>query len=136
MTIGAVARAAGVNPRTLRYYERIGLLLPASRSVAGYRRYGAPELGRLRFIRRAQGLGLALAEIAAILALRDAGAAPCRHVRALAEAKVAALDARLADLRALRQELVGLAERASLVEGACPGDAAICLAFEEGSAAS
>jgi DNA-binding transcriptional MerR regulator len=133
MTIGQIARAGGVNPRTLRYYERIGLLTPSARSEADYRLYTASDAARLAFIRRAQATGLSLAEIGAVLAVRDAGTAPCRHVRALAQAKVVELDARLADLRALRQELVALAERALAVEPACAAaTAAVCLAFADG----
>ncbi|HET8628917.1 MAG TPA: heavy metal-responsive transcriptional regulator [Thermomicrobiales bacterium] len=135
MRIGQLAALTGLNPRTLRYYERIGLLAPARRTAAGYRLYTAREARRLRFIRRAQGLGLSLREIAAILAVRDAGAAPCRQVQALAEAKVAEIDRRIAELRRLRAELAGLAERAADVEPACAAGPAICLAFEPDPAA-
>jgi len=130
MRIGELARAAGVNPRTVRYYERIGLLRPAGRTEAGYRLYTAREGQRLAFIRRAQGTGLTLAEIAAILAIRDAGAAPCQQVCALAKAKVADVDRRIAELRALREELTQLASRAREVESACAAGAEVCLAFE------
>ncbi len=135
MRIGELAHAAGVNPRTLRYYERIGLLTPAGRTGAGYRRYTAREVQRLAFIRRAQGLGLSLAAIAAILAVRDGGAAPCHHVRELAEAKAAEIDRRIAELRALREELTRLAARARAVEPACAAGSATCLAFEPDVAA-
>ena len=129
MYIGQLAAAAGLNPRTLRYYERVGLLRPARRTTAGYRLYTTQDAQRLRFIRRAQGLGLSLREIAAILAIRDAGAAPCRQVRALAEAKAAELDRRIAELRHLRAELTRLAERATDVEQTCADGPWICLAF-------
>lgn len=132
MTIGEIARGAGVNPRTLRYYEHLGLLAPSARSSAGYRLYSARDAARLAFIRRAQAVGLSLSEIGAVLAVRDAGATPCRHVRALAQAKVADVDTRIAGLRVLRQELVALAERALVVEPACAAaTAAVCLAFED-----
>jgi DNA-binding transcriptional MerR regulator len=127
MTIGELARLANVNPRTLRYYERIGLLAPASRTAAGYRLYTPRDAGLLAFIRQAQALGLSLAEIADIIALREAGTVPCRHVRALAQAKVVAIDTRLAELQALRAELVALAQRA---QAAGTDDAAICSAIE------
>ncbi|MGI8915035.1 MAG: heavy metal-responsive transcriptional regulator [Chloroflexota bacterium] len=126
-----MARRAAVNPRTLRYYERIGVLAPSARSDAGYRLYTADDLVRLIFIRRAQGLGLSLAEIAAILAVRDAGNAPCRHVRAIAQARVRQIDDHLTELQAMRQELVALAERARTIEPACAASYAICLAFEQ-----
>jgi len=130
MQIGELARAAGLNPRTLRYYERIGLLTPAARTGAGYRLYSARDAQRLAFIRRAQGLGLSLAAIATILAARDAGAAPCGRVRALAEARVAEIDRRIAALQALREELARVAERARAVEPVCAAGAQICLAIE------
>lgn len=130
MTIGELARWANVNPRTLRYYERIGVLTPTARTDAGYRLYTERDAARLAFIRRAQTLGLALTEIADIIAVREAGIAPCRHVRAIAETKVAAIDARIAELWALRSELTRLAERAGAVEDICVGDSSICLAVE------
>jgi len=130
MTIGELARWANVNPRTLRYYERIGVLTPTARTNAGYRLYTERDAARLVFIRRAQTLGLSLTEIADIIAVREAGIAPCRHVRAVAETKVAAIDARITELRALRGELTRLAERAGAVEDACAGGSSICLAVE------
>ena len=65
--IGELARWAGINPRTLRYYERIGLLAPSGRTDAGYRLYTEQDARRLAFIRRAQALGLSLAEISRVL---------------------------------------------------------------------
>ena len=125
MTIGELARWANVNPRTLRYYERIGVLTPTARTDAGYRLYTERDAARLAFIRRAQTLGLSLTEIADIIAVREAGIAPCRHVRAIAETKVAAIDARIAELWALRSELTRLAERAGAVEDVCVGGSSI-----------
>lgn len=133
MRIGELARLAGVNPRTLRYYERIGLLLPSARTPAGYRVYTSADAERLSFIRRAQGLGLSLAEIADIITLRDTGTVPCRHVRGLAQAKLAELDARIDELQRLRAELVRLADAAQVSESACAQGSSICLAFELGS---
>jgi DNA-binding transcriptional MerR regulator len=131
MTIGELARRANVNPRTLRYYERIGLLAPATRTAAGYRLYTEQDAARLSFIRHAQALGLSLAEIAAILALRAAGTIPCRHVATLAREKVALIDAHLSALQALRDDLSALADRAEMVEMLTDtDDAGICSAIE------
>jgi len=130
ITIGALARQADVNPRTLRYYERIGLLTPSARTDAGYRLYTNQDAARLAFIRRAQALGLSLTEIAAIIALREAGTVPCRHVSAVARAKATAIDARILELEALRDELGRLADRAEAVEAACVEGSSICLAVE------
>jgi len=131
MRIGELAHAAGINPRTLRYYERIGLLTPPARTDAGYRLYTERDAARLAFIRQAQALGLSLAEIAEIVTLREAGTAPCRCVRTLAQAKIALIDTRLAELRALRAELTALARRARAVEKEGANDAAICAAIED-----
>lgn len=130
MTIGQLARMLGINPRTLRYYERIGLLIPSARTAAGYRIYSEHDAERLAFIRRAQRLGWSLDEIASIIAVRESGSAPCRHVRALAEAKAREITARIAELEALRQEMGQLARVAVEVEPACAESSSICLAFE------
>lgn len=129
MTIGVLARRIGIHPRALRYYERIGLLRPADHTAAGYRLYTEHDEQRVAFIRRAQTFGLSLEEIAGILAVRDGGAPPCRHVGALAEARIHALDARMNELLALRAELSRLAETAATVESACQSSDSICLAF-------
>ena len=123
-------------PRTLRYYERIGLLAPSARTDAGYRLYTDQVATRLAFIRRAQALGLSLAEIADIIAIRDAGTAPCRHVRSVARAKAATIEQRIAALEALRDELMRLADRAQAVEAACVDGSSICLAVEGASSSS
>ena len=130
MTIGEFARQANVNPRTLRYYERVGLLTPSARTDAGYRLYTQRDAGKLAFIRQAQALGLSLAEIADIITLREAGTVPCRHVRALAQAKIAGIDRRMAELQALRDEMIALAQRAQVAGVECADEAAICVAIE------
>jgi MerR family copper efflux transcriptional regulator len=117
--IGALAKQAGVRIDTVRYYERRGLLAPKSRLPSGYRRYGATEIARLRFIRRAQALGFSLQEIRELLALsqgRDVA-----RVKRVAQAKLADVEARI---RALQRVHGGLA---SLID-ACPGhgEAADC----------
>jgi DNA-binding transcriptional MerR regulator len=70
LTIGKLASAAGVNTQTIRYYERSGLFPVPARTPGGYRQFGPDELRRLRFIRRAQGLGFSLTEIRELLGLR------------------------------------------------------------------
>ena len=129
-TIGAVARSAGVNPRTLRYDERIGLFVPSARTDAGYRLYTQRDAARLSFIRRAQTIGLSLMEIADVIALREAGTTPCRHVSVVARAKVVMIEERIAELAALRDELTRLADRVDAVEGRCDQGSSICLVVE------
>jgi DNA-binding transcriptional MerR regulator len=102
---GELARLAGVSTDTLRHYERKGVLPTPRRAPNGYRRYPPEALARVRLVRRALGVGFTLAELATILRARDRGRAPCREVRALAARKLAQVEARLAELLALREEL-------------------------------
>ncbi|OGI38277.1 MAG: MerR family transcriptional regulator [Candidatus Muproteobacteria bacterium RBG_16_64_10] len=101
-TIGALARTAGVNVETIRYYQRRGLLPKPGKPVAGYRRYPADTLARLRFIQRAQELGFTLREIGELLAL---GGGSCRETQRLAEHKRADIAARIRDLQSMRRAL-------------------------------
>ena len=117
-TIGALAREAGVPVETIRFYERQGLLAQPDRPAIGYRTYPYDAVERLRFIRRAKALGFSLADVSALLELRARRGAPCVAVRARALEKLAELDARIADLEALRRALADLAAR-------CGGDAAV-----------
>ena len=110
--IGALAKRAGVGIDTVRYYEREGLLEPRARLASGYRRYSEHEVSRLRFIRRAQFLGFSLSEIRELLTLsshRDVA-----RVKKRAEAKLADVEQRIAELQRVRGAL------SSLVR-ACPG---------------
>jgi len=105
MLIGELARAAGVNLQTVRYYERLGLILPDHRSSGGYRHYGAPELARLQRIKQAQRLGFKLAEVRAIFASGDV-ASLRRALRSAGERKARELEARIAEMRAIRRRLL------------------------------
>jgi MerR family transcriptional regulator, copper efflux regulator len=118
LSIGALARECGVGVQTIRYYERIGLLSQRGRTKGTYRRYGADELARLKFIRRSAQLGFTLAETSELLALRAREGAPCSSVRTKAERKLAAIERKLAELTSLRDAV------ATLVH-ACAGDTAI-----------
>ena len=118
-TIGGLAKAAGVGVETVRYYQRRGLLPEPARPPGEVRRYGEQDVRRLRFIRSAQAAGFTLNEIGELLAL-DAADDRAR-ARALAQARVAALDARIAELREARDALAGLATAcASKRGGPCP----------------
>lgn len=112
MTAGELARRAKVNVETLRYYERRGILGRPRRSRAGWRRYDSSSLRTVLFVKRAQGLGFSLDEIADLLALKaSSSAGACARVRQRAVAKVEELDAKLKDLSKMRSALVGLAKR-------------------------
>ncbi|MHB1064860.1 MAG: MerR family transcriptional regulator [Georgenia sp.] len=77
MRIGELAREGGVNPKTIRYYESIGLLPEPDRTASGYRDYEPSDLARLTFIRSAKRLGISLDEIREILAFQQRGEARC-----------------------------------------------------------
>ncbi|HXG93034.1 MAG TPA: heavy metal-responsive transcriptional regulator [Blastocatellia bacterium] len=106
LTVGQLASAAGVSADTVRYYERLNLLPPASRTRAGYRLYTESDLERLRFIKQAQSLGLSLDDIRMLLPGSEAGLAECRRVRDLLISKLEELDARLGEMRAFRRRIV------------------------------
>lgn len=106
MTIGALARAAGVHVETVRYYQRRGLVEEPTRQPGSVRRYDEHAVRRLRFVRQAQALGFTLEEIKALIQLGDAPS--CRGARELAARKLAAVDARLAYLRRMQAALRGL----------------------------
>ncbi|WP_322801004.1 heavy metal-responsive transcriptional regulator [Thermoflexus sp.] len=111
--IGELAAELGMNPRTLRYYEAIGLIPPPRRTSSGYRLYGSAERERLRFICKARAIGLSLSEIREILRLRDAGREPCEHVIAMLDRKIADLDRQIRALERFRRELQALRRRAA-----------------------
>jgi len=118
-TIGGLAKAAGVGVETVRYYQRRGLLPEPARPPGEVRRYGEADVKRLRFIRSAQAAGFTLAEIGELLDL-DASDDHAR-ARALAQARVAAIDAKIAELREARDALAGLATAcAKSRAGPCP----------------
>ena len=108
MQIGEVAAQVGLNPKTIRYYEEIGVLPPPQRTPAGYRLYTAATRARLQFIGQAKAVGLTLGEIRDILTLKHTGQIPCPHVLALVAEKIAAIDTQLRTLGDMRQELVTL----------------------------
>ena len=108
LTPSQVARATGVSPDTLRHYERRGLLPNPLRTKAGYRRYSQSTVTRVELIQRALVIGFSLEDLGQVLAERDRGGAPCRKVLALVKDRLAGLDERLRELKALRVELVAL----------------------------
>src|SRR5712691_4139507 len=114
-TVGSLARAAGVNVETVRFYHRRGLLPLPGRAYGAVRRYGEESLARLRFIRRAQQLGFTLDEVAALLQLNDGRT--CSAAR-----KLAVIEDRLKDLSALRDQLTSLVRRCRTERGKvhCP----------------
>lgn len=114
MKIGELARRAGVPIDTVRYYERNGLLPEPARRASGYRDYASDDVARLRFVLRAKALGFTLAEVRELAALLHDGRADAGDLRTLAQARLAQIEARLAELDGLRAALRAVVD-------ACPG---------------
>ena len=112
MRIGEAAGAVGINPKTVRYYEDIGLLPVPERTPSGYRDYTTADVDRLVFVKTAQRLGFTLAEVGEILAFRERGQRPCTYVLGVLERQVGDLDRRISELQDLRAELVDLKAQA------------------------
>ena len=118
LTIGALAKQAGVGVETVRFYERRGLVRRPARPRAGYRAYPEDAVGRIRFIRNAQAVGFTLQEVKELLALRVTAGTSCAAVRSRASAKAADVQRRLAEMERIRVALEKLV-------AACPGRGAL-----------
>ncbi len=115
MQIGELAKRVGINPKTVRYYEEIGLLPHPPRTDSGYRQYGDPVVERLEFIHSAQALGISLGEIKEVLAFRDRGTYPCPYVLRLIDTKVQEIETRIRGLRVLATDLKRLRRAAATI---------------------
>ncbi len=118
LTIGAVAKRAGVGVETVRFYERRGLVRRPLKPRAGYRFYPEEAVARIRFIRNAQAVGFTLQEVKDLLALRVTAGTSCAAVRSRASAKVADVARRQAELERIHKALECLI-------AACPGRGAL-----------
>jgi len=114
LTIGKVARLAGVGIETIRFYEREGLVADPPRKLSGYRQYGTETVSRLRFIHRARELGFSLGEIKELLFLRVDPSQTCGHIVKKAEEKIREIDEKVQTLLRMKEALEALAH-------ACPG---------------
>ena len=115
MNIGRAAVESGVTPKTIRYYESIGLIQPAERRANNYRDYSAVDVETLRFIQRGRSLGFSMKEIADLLALWRDKRRASHQVKAVAERHIVNIDRRMAELAAMRRTL-------SHLMGLCHGD--------------
>lgn len=104
--IGELSARTNCNIETIRYYERIGVL-PLPLRKGRYRAYGASDVRRLSFVRRARELGFPIDAVRALLALADGGAASCEQARDLASAHLGDVRSKIADLRRMERVLVG-----------------------------
>jgi DNA-binding transcriptional MerR regulator len=124
MKIGDVARLSGLPIKSIRYYERRGLLEPAARSESGYRIYGAEEVARLEFIKRAKLLGLTLEEIRELVEL----AAGCNEgqimprLEHVLDAKLRETERKIQELSAFRENLLYYRQRAEDLKDCIPAD--------------
>lgn len=116
MNIGIAAERSGVPAKTIRYYESVGLIQPADRTVAGYRVYGKQDVETLRFVQRARSLGFSVEEVGNLLALWRDRSRSSAEVKALARHRVEDIDRKVAELTEMRETLLHLMER-------CHGDA-------------
>jgi len=145
MTIGKLARASHVSIDTIRYYERQGLVAPEARTEARYRPYGLESLRQVMFIRKAQGLGFSLAEIARLLHFGGSQDATKSDVLGLTAQKI---DEQKAKIRELEELLQTLTQVAALCEGddspahdcpilalLYPDEAALATAMQSGNTA-
>lgn len=115
LNIGEAAKASGVSAKMIRHYESIGLFPEAMRTASGYRQYGPRELATLRFVRQSRDLGFSLEHIRELLGLWHDRSRPSRQVKALAEAQLLEIDAKLRELQSMRATLAHLV-------AACHGD--------------
>ncbi len=129
LTIGAVAKDAGCQVATIRYYEDIGLMPEAERRTGGHRLYNDTDVARLVFIRRCRELDMPIEKIAALLKISDDGARPCAEALQLTHEHLTAVRARLKELRALERVLAGFA--AECEAKCCKGTVASCTLFDD-----
>lgn len=120
LSIGQVARLAGVGVETVRFHEREGLLEVPPHRASGYRQYNEQVVKRLHFIKRAQKLGFSLKEITELLTLRVDGHTTCDEVKQCAEAKLAEVERKMAELQRMRHALLQVA---ALCTGEGPANA-------------
>jgi MerR family copper efflux transcriptional regulator len=105
MNIGEAAKLSGVSAKMARHYESLGLLPQVARTDAGYRQYGDKEVHTLRFIRHARDLGFSMAEIGELLKLWQNQRRSSANVKKIAQKHLAEIDARMAEMAAMRKAL-------------------------------
>jgi MerR family mercuric resistance operon transcriptional regulator len=121
-TIGELAQKCDINLETLRYYERVGIMLPPPRSQSGHREYPESSADRLVFIRRAQSLGFTLTEIKELLELKRNEDEHCSDVVHSIDAKLQEIETKILDLRAIRRALTTMKKlcQGDCLMGDCP----------------
>lgn len=120
VTIGVASRRSGINIETIRYYEREGIAPVPGRSASGRRVYTDDEVAVLVFVKRCRNMGFSLADVRALMALRDATDDQCGEVRAISERQIAIVRNRIAELRRLEAALVALVGECGKGRPRCP----------------
>ncbi len=129
LTIGKLAKAAGVTTPTIRYYEEIGLLPAADRTGSGQRIYGADDLERLTFIRRCRVFGFGIEQVRLLAGLSISADQDCREVGEIARGHLGEVQAKLAELRALERGLQRFVAQCDSV--CCGGPGRDCVVFKD-----
>jgi len=111
MTIGELAKSAGVNVETIRFYERRGLIPEPPRNESGHRIFSGDDVVRTHFIKRAQALGFSLKEISELLSLRVEPGTTCGDVKSRINLKMTGIDKKIADLEEMRDALFRLSKK-------------------------
>lgn len=132
-TIGALAKAAGVSTPTIRYYEEIGLLPPASRTNGGQRSYDAADLSRVTFIKQCRDFGFGIDQVRVLLDLSISGERDCAETRDIAQKHLDDVRQKLAELRSLEQRLETFVDRCNDACAGGPGQD--CVIFKDMAAA-
>lgn len=118
--IGQASQQSGVNIETIRYYEREGVVPKPGRSAAGRRLYSADEIAKLRFVKRCRDLGFPIPIIQTFLSFSEREDRACGEVKTLAEDHLAEIDAKIENLRRLREALLSLSKNCDDGTAACP----------------
>jgi len=129
LTIGKLAKAAGVSTPTIRYYEEIGLLPEADRSDSGQRLYGSDDLDRLTFIRRCRDFGFGIEQVRLLAGLSISADKDCREVGDIARGHLGEVQVKLAELKALERSLQRFVAQCDSV--CCGGPGRDCVVFKD-----
>lgn len=128
-SIGKLAKATGVNTPTIRYYEKIGLLPQADRTASGQRYYDIEDLERLRFIRRCRDFGFSINQVRLLAGLSISPDKDCREVGDIAQVHLKEVQDKLAELKALEDNLQRFVTQCEAV--CCGGPGRECVVFED-----
>lgn len=129
LTIGALAKATGVSTPTIRYYEEIGLLPPASRTAGGQRSYDEADLARLTFIKQCRDFGFGIDQVRVLLELSISSNRDCVETRDIARAHLDEVRKKLAELRELEHRLESFVTRCNVACAGGPGQD--CVIFKD-----